>query len=210
MRKLLSVLLSVIIAVLSVSQGFSSFAQENEKKKLYTFAEELSNMVRKSDVDIVEKSDEDNIEEEIVKADVFYSNSVETDFADLPDNAFETQRLIVKSKKSIDYQGAIDCVSGYNDLYIMQYDSVFTAKMAYKYYLSCDYIDYVEPDVITCTCVVNTLGKTGVEMEALTAATVAALTIYDMCKAVDKRMVIEGTHLLKKTGGKSGEFNFFE
>ena len=64
MRKLLSVLLSVIIAVLSVSQGFSSFAQENEKKKLYTFAEELSNMVRKSDVDIVEKSDEDNIEEE--------------------------------------------------------------------------------------------------------------------------------------------------
>ena len=50
--------------------------------------------------------------------------------------------------------------------------------------------------------------KTGVEMEALTAATVAALTIYDMCKAIDKRMVIEYTHLLKKTGGKSGEFNF--
>ena len=148
MRKLLSVLLSVIIAVLSVSQGFSSFAQENEKKKLYTFAEELSNMVRKSDVDIVEKSDEDNIEKEIVKADVFYSNSVKTDFADLSDNAFETQRLIVKSKILIDYQGAIDCVSGYNDLYILQYDSVFAAKMAYKHYLSCDYIDYVEPDVI--------------------------------------------------------------
>ena len=51
-------------------------------------------------------------------------------------------------------------------------------------------------------------GQTGVEMEALTAATVSALTIYDMCKAVDKRMVIESTHLLKKTGGKSGEFNF--
>ena len=57
---------------------------------------------------------------------------------------------------------------------------------------------------------VKIVDKTGVEMEALTAATVAALTIYDMCKAVDKRMVIEGTHLLKKTGGKSGEFNFFE
>lgn len=56
---------------------------------------------------------------------------------------------------------------------------------------------------------VKIVDKTGVEMEALTAATVAALTIYDMCKAVDKRMVIEGTHLLKKTGGKSGEFNFF-
>ena len=45
-------------------------------------------------------------------------------------------------------------------------------------------------------------------MEALTGVNVALLTIYDMCKAVDKRMVIEGTHLLKKTGGKSGEFNF--
>ena len=45
-------------------------------------------------------------------------------------------------------------------------------------------------------------------MEALTGVNIALLTIYDMCKAVDKRMVIEGTHLLKKTGGKSGEFNF--
>lgn len=55
---------------------------------------------------------------------------------------------------------------------------------------------------------VKIFDKTGVEMEALTAAMVSALTIYDMCKAVDKRMVIEATHLLKKTGGKSGEFNF--
>lgn len=61
---------------------------------------------------------------------------------------------------------------------------------------------------IEITATVKIVDKTGVEMEALTAATVAALTIYDMCKAVDKRMVIEGTHLLKKTGGKSGEFNF--
>lgn len=50
--------------------------------------------------------------------------------------------------------------------------------------------------------------KTGVEMEALTGVSVAALTIYDMCKAVDKRMVIHDIHLVKKTGGKSGEFNF--
>ncbi len=57
---------------------------------------------------------------------------------------------------------------------------------------------------------VKIVDKTGVEMEALTAASIAALTIYDMCKAVDKRMVIESTHLLKKTGGKSGEFNFYE
>lgn len=55
---------------------------------------------------------------------------------------------------------------------------------------------------------VRTTGKTGVEMEALTAVSVAALTIYDMCKAVDKRMVIENIHLVSKAGGKSGEFHF--
>lgn len=49
-------------------------------------------------------------------------------------------------------------------------------------------------------------GRTGVEMEALTAASVAALTIYDMCKAVDKGIVIESTRLLEKSGGKSGHW----
>ena len=49
-------------------------------------------------------------------------------------------------------------------------------------------------------------GQTGIEMEALTAVSVAALTIYDMCKAIDKEMVIEGICLLKKTGGRSGTF----
>ena len=55
---------------------------------------------------------------------------------------------------------------------------------------------------------VKIVDKTGVEMEALTAAMVAALTIYDMCKAVDKRMVIEGTHLLKKQEEKVGSLIF--
>ena len=53
---------------------------------------------------------------------------------------------------------------------------------------------------------VKTTGKTGVEMEALTAVSVAALTIYDMCKAVDKGMQIKSIRLVKKTGGKSGTF----
>ena len=52
----------------------------------------------------------------------------------------------------------------------------------------------------------QTEGKTGVEMEALTAASVSALTIYDMCKAVDKGIIIEQTKLLSKTGGKSGDW----
>lgn len=49
-------------------------------------------------------------------------------------------------------------------------------------------------------------GKTGVEMEALTGVSIAGLTIYDMCKAVDKEMIIGGIKLIKKTGGKSGTF----
>lgn len=52
----------------------------------------------------------------------------------------------------------------------------------------------------------KTMSQTGVEMEALTAASVAALTIYDMCKAIDREMTITDVKLLKKTGGKSGSF----
>lgn len=57
---------------------------------------------------------------------------------------------------------------------------------------------------IQATCKLN--GQTGIEMEALTAVSVSALTIYDMCKAVDKGMIIEGIKLLKKSGGKSGNW----
>ena len=57
---------------------------------------------------------------------------------------------------------------------------------------------------ITATCKVT--GRTGVEMEALTAASVAALTVYDMCKAVDRGMTITDLRLLKKSGGKSGTY----
>jgi len=55
------------------------------------------------------------------------------------------------------------------------------------------------------TATVRTTGKTGVEMEALTAVTVAALTVYDMCKAVDRGMRIESVRLRRKSGGKSGD-----
>jgi cyclic pyranopterin phosphate synthase len=55
---------------------------------------------------------------------------------------------------------------------------------------------------------VKTIGKTGVEMEALTAVSIACLTIYDMCKAVDKDMVIEDIRLIKKTGGKTGDYMY--
>jgi cyclic pyranopterin phosphate synthase len=63
-----------------------------------------------------------------------------------------------------------------------------------------------EDSSIDILATVGINGKTGVEMEALTAVSVAALTIYDMCKAVDKSMVITNIRLLKKTGGKSGNY----
>lgn len=59
---------------------------------------------------------------------------------------------------------------------------------------------------IECVCTAKVQGQTGVEMEALTGVSVALLTVYDMCKAIDKRMEIGSIHLAKKTGGKSGEF----
>jgi len=66
----------------------------------------------------------------------------------------------------------------------------------------------LQPDrsTVQCTATVETVGPTGVEMEALTAVQVALLTIYDMCKAADKRMVMEDMQVLEKHGGKSGSF----
>lgn len=70
-------------------------------------------------------------------------------------------------------------------------------------------IDFVltqSPPGIHVTAEVKVAGQTGVEMEALTAVSVACLTLYDMLKAADKTMTIEGIHLVEKTGGKSGAF----
>ena len=61
-------------------------------------------------------------------------------------------------------------------------------------------------DTLVIRATVKTTGKTGVEMEALTAASIAALTVYDMCKAVEKGMRIESVRLLEKHGGKSGDW----
>ncbi|HEY0854435.1 MAG TPA: cyclic pyranopterin monophosphate synthase MoaC [Devosia sp.] len=63
-----------------------------------------------------------------------------------------------------------------------------------------------ETDALRITATAETTGQTGVEMEALTAASVAALTLYDMAKAMDRGMRIEGLQLVEKTGGKSGDY----
>jgi cyclic pyranopterin monophosphate synthase len=64
----------------------------------------------------------------------------------------------------------------------------------------------VAEDAVEIAATVQTTGQTGVEMEAMTAASVAALTVYDMCKSVDRGMRIEAVRLTHKAGGKSGEF----
>lgn len=71
---------------------------------------------------------------------------------------------------------------------------------------SVDFNIFEEECEIEAVCTAKLKGQTGVEMEALTGVSVALLTIYDMCKAIDKRMEITGIHLAKKTGGKSGVF----
>jgi len=62
------------------------------------------------------------------------------------------------------------------------------------------------PDAVEIEATVGLTGRTGVEMEALTAVTVAALTVYDMCKALDRGMRIEAVRLARKSGGKSGDY----
>lgn len=78
---------------------------------------------------------------------------------------------------------------------------IFTSGVDLKF-------EVLSEDTLEIRAVVKTVGATGVEMEALTAVSVAALTVYDMCKAIDPAMVIGPTHLLKKTGGKKGDFSF--
>jgi cyclic pyranopterin phosphate synthase len=72
--------------------------------------------------------------------------------------------------------------------------------------ISVDLSPLESENAVSCQATVKTTGQTGVEMEALTAVQIALLTIYDMCKAVDRAMTIENVGLKKKSGGKSGEW----
>lgn len=74
----------------------------------------------------------------------------------------------------------------------------------------CEMSFEINEDGVTITATASTIGQTGIEMEALTAVSISALTVYDMCKAVDKGMKIENIRLVKKTGGLSGDYNMEE
>lgn len=72
--------------------------------------------------------------------------------------------------------------------------------------VSVEFSVHPEDSAVECTATAETVGRTGVEMEALTAVSVGLLTVYDMCKAVDRGMRIEGVRLMEKRGGKSGDW----
>lgn len=76
--------------------------------------------------------------------------------------------------------------------------------------INVDFETDAKTNSVTVFVTVKTTGQTGVEMEALTGVNIALLTIYDMCKAIDKRMVMSQIHLCEKKGGKSGDFYFEE
>jgi len=98
---------------------------------------------------------------------------------------------------------------------VAQVAGVMAAKRTHEFIPMCHPLLLTNVDVqirpdeqesaLQITASVRSTGKTGVEMEALTAVMVAALTVYDMCKAVERGMRIEGVRLLKKSGGKSGD-----
>ena len=73
---------------------------------------------------------------------------------------------------------------------------------------NCEFQILPDATGIVIRCEVSTTGKTGVEMEAMTGASIAALTVYDMCKALNKAILIQDLHLISKTGGKSGDYHF--
>lgn len=143
----------------SVSQGLFAFANDYEPEtSLEKFSKDLTELIRKSEDDSA--SSDSIIGDVILDVDQFIDNfgSSASAYDKLPDDAFETERLIVKSKETIDYQGAVDYVNGYNDLYILQYDSQLSAKKAYEYYLKCDFIEYVEPDYIVTASIEDVPG----------------------------------------------------
>lgn len=109
-------------------------------------------------------------------------------------------------------------ISKGNVLAVAQVAGIMAAKNTPSIIPMCHHINLsgaditfdIEENGIRLFSKVKCKGETGVEMEALNAVTIAALTIYDMCKAVQKNMIISDIHLVSKTGGKSGEYKFEE
>ncbi len=149
MKKVLSLVLVVTVVFISISQGLIVFAEdEYNYDNIHDFADDLSRVIRENKIDD-SSSGASVLDDVLFKMDHFIDNMQSSSIYDeLHEDAFETKRLIVKADHLDDYQGAIDCVSGYKNLYILQYESQLDAKKAYEHYLTRKDIDYVEPDTI--------------------------------------------------------------
>ncbi len=166
LKRVISIMLTIAIIMLSVADGMISYALNlSTETSLEAFANDLAGLVREYASSCSDNtSDYDDYKFDFP---LYYNPSVNEYFSEKPKedvpnidvdkllegydvNAsdFESNRLIVKSTSKINYCGAIDYVSGYKDLYILQYETIADTIMAYKYYLTCSNIDYVEPDYI--------------------------------------------------------------
>ena len=151
MKKVLSLILIITIIFASVSQGLVVAAKEyKESTAIYTFVSDLSRVIRENKVEESSASGAVSFDDVLSKLDYFFNKTQSSSsiYENLYDGVFETKRLIVKADNLDDYRGAIDCVSGYNNLYVLQYDSQLSAKNAYEYYLKSSSVEYVEPDIL--------------------------------------------------------------
>lgn len=145
------------------------------------------------------------------------AHMVDVSEKDITTRVAQAQAIIELSKETLEYILAQKIKKG--DVFaVAQVAGIQAAKQTHTLIPMChplllthiDLAFYPDKDTNTIKIVstVKLKGNTGVEMEALTAVTIASLTVYDMCKSMDKSMVIKDIHLIKKTGGKSGEFHF--
>ncbi len=164
MKRIISIALTLVLMLLSFSDGMISYALTPAEKELDVFANELATLVRdyaEASSGVADGDDykfdfplyyNPSVNEYFTAENVNNHNyidiSSELEALNKTAEEFETNRLIVKSQKSINYCGAVDVVSGYKDLYILQYDTLEETVMAYKYYLSCKNVEYVEPDFV--------------------------------------------------------------
>ncbi len=150
MKKLLSVILIMTMLFISVSQGVIAVAKDyKDDTAIYKFADDISRIIRENSIENESEGTASSLDDMLYRIEYFFNKTQSSSIYDsLYEDAFETKRLIVKADKLNDYKGAIDCVSGYNDLYVLQYDSQLSAKKAYEYYLKSSSIEYVEPDSI--------------------------------------------------------------
>lgn len=186
MKKILSFIISLIIVFLSVADGFNvSALEENNVSQLDAFAGKLVSMIRNYE-DINDENDAPNNDFNVEFPIDYYNNNIINGNNEIENNVsstyfytgsdneqppqykyglnFSSGRLIVKSKHKIDPQGAAEFISGYKDLYILQYDTYVKAQKAYDYYKTLDTVEYVEPD-ITRRMQEDDIGMPGMEPE---------------------------------------------